>query len=256
MKPSDLTLALNAAVVHLQWLNADRYRGALNLVKQVPVDLEAIGSSSGGDLETRDRRQIGGHSDPTGDAVASSADRQARLTDRAETICESANYIRFMISGGYLFDGSYGTLPHAQADLEWCLRIPHAIEAWKPLSDEDRAQVHHAVQHVYDETAALQCEVEQALRYSATVAGGRPVQQARRTCASCDRAGLSVDIDVDRYAHYCRFCGDYKGSEGRVPPEAACAWAARHGKNPRRDQIDRWIFEESLPAPAQRKRTG
>lgn len=255
MKPSDLTLALNAAVVHLSWLNADRYQGALKLVAQVPIDLEAIGSSGGGDVETRDRRQIGGHSDPTGDAVASSADRQARLTDRAETITETARYIRSMVAGKIL-PAPPGTLTAAQTDLEWCLCIPHAIEAWKPLSDEDRAQVHHAVQHVYDEAAALQCEVERALRYSATVAGGRPIQQARRTCASCDRAGLTVDIDVDRYSHYCRFCGDYKGSEGRVPPEAACTWAARHGKNPRRDQIDRWIFEESLPSPTQRKRTG
>jgi len=173
VKPSDLTLALNAAVVNLQWLNADRYRGALKLVKQVPIDLEAIGSSSGGDLETRDRRQIGGHSDPTGDAVASSADRQARLTDRADTICESARYIRTMVAGKPL-PSAPGSLTAAQSDLEWCLRIPHAIEAWKPPSDEDRAQAHHAVQHVYDEAAALQCEVEQALRYSATVAAGRP----------------------------------------------------------------------------------
>lgn len=192
MKPSDLTLALNAAVVHLQWLNADRYRGALTLVKQVPVDLDEVwGSGASGDVETRDRQQVNQHSDPVGSMVAHSADRQARLTDRAETICESANYIRFMVGGEYLFDESYGSLPRAQADLEWCLRIPHAIEAWKPLSDEDRAQVHHAVQHVYDETAALQCEVEQALRYSATVAAGRPKPKPLRLCKCCQPMGYS-----------------------------------------------------------------
>ncbi len=251
MKPSDLTLALNAAVVHLQWLNADRYRGALKLVAQVPIDLEAIGSSSGGDVETRDRRQIGGHSDPTGDAVASSADRQARLTDRADTICTTARNLRIWMAVTPMPAAS-GSLAAAEADLAWCAAL---AGVWRPVTDDARHRVLNAAQTLYDEAAALQCEVEQALRYSATVAGGRPVQQARRTCASCDRAGLSVDIDVDRYAHYCRFCGDYKGSEGRVPPEAACAWAARHGKNPRRDQIARWIFEESLPSPAQRRRT-
>lgn len=223
MKPSDLTLALNAAVVHLSWLNADRYQGALKLVAQVPIDLEAIGSSGGGDVETRDRRQIGGHSDPTGDAVASSADRQARLTDRAETITETARYIRSMVAGKIL-PAPPGTLTAAQTDLEWCMCIPHAIEAWKPLSDEDRAQVHHAVQHVYDEAAALQCEVERALRYSATVAAGRPEPKARQSCRSCARFGL--DVDVDR-ANRCRRCGDFWRTHGVMPTEAICrAWYA------------------------------
>ena len=185
MKPSDLTLALNAAVVHLQWLNADRYRGALKLVKQVPVDLEAIGSSSGGDLETRDRRQIGGHSDPTGDAVASSADRQARLTDRADTICTTARNLRIWMAVTPMPAAS-GSLAAAEADLAWCAAL---AGVWRPVTDDARHRVLNAAQTLYDEAAALQCEVEQALRYSATVAAGRPKPKPLRLCKCCEPMG-------------------------------------------------------------------
>lgn len=85
----------------------------------------------------------------------------------------------------------------------------------------------------------------------------RPTQQARRRCESCARADLDVDIDIDRYAKYCRFCGEFKGAEGRVPPKAACEWRARHGKNPSRTQIVRWILEEAMPTDRRaRSRSG
>lgn len=75
-----------------------------------------------------------------------------------------------------------------------------------------------------------------------------PTQRPRRCCESCARAGLEVDIYVDRYADMCRFCGDYKAAEGRRPPVAACEWKERHGKNPRADQVARWLVEERLPS--------
>ena len=253
MKPSELVPAINATICHLDWLNADRYQGALRLVAAVPIDLEQIGASAGGDAETRDRRVIGGHSDPTGDAVAGSADRQARLADRAEIVCNAARTVRGTVYG-YTPTNAAGTITGALVDLTMVLHGHRTITAWQAPSEPARLGLHHAVQLCHDETSTLRYEVEQVLRYSATVAAGRPAQRERRYCASCSRGGLEVDIYVDRYAHFCRFCGDYKASEGRVPPDAACIWLHRHGKNPRGDQIARWIFEESLPSPVQRRR--
>ena len=76
----------------------------------------------------------------------------------------------------------------------------------------------------------------------------RPVQLERRRCKSCARAGLDIDIDVDRYADYCRYCGRFKSAEGRVPPRAACEWRARHGKSPSMHQVAQWIREEAMPS--------
>jgi len=76
----------------------------------------------------------------------------------------------------------------------------------------------------------------------------RPVQMERRRCKSCARAGLDIDIDVDRYADYCRYCGRFKSAEGRVPPRAACEWRARHGKSPSMHQVAQWIREEAMPS--------
>ncbi len=123
MNPSQLTAAINGAVIHLAWLNADRYTSALRLVAQVPIDLEELtGRTSGGDVETRDRRQIGGHSDPTGNAVASSADRQAALADRAEIVCDTARWLRATVAG-ITMPAAPGNLTSAQRDLEWVLSV-------------------------------------------------------------------------------------------------------------------------------------
>ena len=185
MKPSDLTAALDAALVHLAWLNADRYTQALRLVAQVPIDLEAIGVSSGGDVETRDRRQVGGHSDPTGDAVASSADRQARLTDRAETIATTARNLRIWLAVTPM-PTAPGTLTAAEQDLAWCAML---AAVWTPVTDESRRRVLNAAEVIYIEAGALQCEVERALRYSATVAAGRPKPKPLRFCCCCGPMG-------------------------------------------------------------------
>lgn len=221
MNHHELTAAIDGAVIHLVWLNADRYTGALRLVAQVSVDLEEITASGGGDIETRDRRAIGGHSDPTGDAVAASADRQARLADRAEVICDTARWLRAAVAGRTL-TAAPGTLTAAQADLEWCLTVPHAIGAWVAPSDEARRELHHAAGLVFTEAGALQCEVEQALRYSATVAAGRPKPKPRQSCRSCARFG--IDENIDR-ANRCRRCGDFWRTHGCLPTEAICrAW--------------------------------
>ena len=188
MNAHELTAAIDGAVIHLAWLNADRYHGALRLVAQVPIDLEEITGRSGGDAETRDRRQVGGHSDPTGDAVASSADRQAALADRAEIVCDTARWLRSAVAGT-LLPSAPGSLTAAQGDLEWCLTIPHAIGAWVAPSDEARRELHHAARLVFDEAGALQCDVERALRYSATVAAGRPKPKPLRYCNCCGPMG-------------------------------------------------------------------
>lgn len=222
MNPSQLTAAINGAVIHLAWLNADRYTSALRLVAQVPIDLEELtGRTSGGDVETRDRRQIGGHSDPTGNAVASSADRQAALADRAEIVCDTARWLRATVAG-ITMPAAPGNLTSAQRDLEWVLSVAGTTWAWQPCNDGARHHLATQADLAYRETAALQCDVEQALRYSATVAAGRPAPKARQSCRSCARYGL--DVDVDR-ANRCRRCGDFWRTHGCLPTEAICrAW--------------------------------
>lgn len=203
----ELTAALNGAVIHLAWLDAGRYAGALRLVAQVPIDLEEITSRGGGDTETRDRRQVGGHSDPTGDAVAASADRQAQLADRAEVICDTARWIRATVAG-VAMPAAPGTLAAARADLEWCLRIPHAIGAWVPPTDEARRELAHAAQLVFTEAAALQCDVEQVLRYSATVAAGRPKPKPMRLCRCCGPMGYREPATAN--SDLCEVCKRFR----------------------------------------------
>lgn len=212
MNTHELTAAINGAVVHLGWLNADRYTEALRLVAQVPIDLEEITASGGGDIETRDRRAIGGHSDPTGDAVAASADRQARLADRAEVICDTARWLRATIAG-ITMPTAPGTLTAAQRDLEWILSVSDATWAWQPCNDGSRRQIATKARLVYHEAAGLQCEVEQALRYSATVAAGRPKPKPLRYCRCCEpwgyrelalaKSDLCEVCEAFRFEHKC-----------------------------------------------------
>jgi len=222
VKPSELVPAINATICHLDWLNAGRYQGALRLVAAVPIDLEQIGASAGGDAETRDRRVIGGHSDPTGDAVAGSADRQARLADRAEIVCNAARTVRGTVYG-YTPTNAAGTITGALVDLTMVLHGHRTITAWQPPDEPARHALHHAVQLCHDETSTLRYEVEAALRYSATVAAGRPKPKAPQVCRSCARFGIAADVDR---ANRCRNCGDFWRNHGCLPTEAICrAWS-------------------------------
>ena len=64
-------------------------------VAAVPIDLDAIGASGGGDVETRDRRQVGGHSDPTADAaIARSASQREAIEWVAELAAAEARLVR------------------------------------------------------------------------------------------------------------------------------------------------------------------
>lgn len=199
--------AVRAAIGQLQWLAEGRYREALRFVGQVPVDLEEITASGGSDIETRDRRAVGGHSDPTGDAVASSADRQARLADRAETICETARWLRATVARQEL-PAAPGSLDGAIVDLEWILVIPHLVTAHVPASEEHRRQLHHAIEHVNLEAAALATEVAQALRYSATVAAGRPEPKPMRLCRCCGPMGYHEPATAN--SDLCEVCKRFR----------------------------------------------
>lgn len=185
MRTDDLGRAITAAIIHLEWLNADRYRGAHDLLGKTrinPDDHTGRGSSAPG------RRSIGGHSDPTGDTVASAADRQAQLADHHDTITDTARWIRTTTGPHQPPAPAPATLTRAIGDLTWCITIPHLITNWRPPTDEDRRELHHAVELVHLEAQALQTEVEQALRYSATMAAGRP-EPKLITCACCTRWG-------------------------------------------------------------------
>jgi hypothetical protein len=154
-------------------------------------------------------------------SASCSAASASPTADRAETICETARWLRSTVAGQTMTVAP-GTLTAAQADLEWCLTIPHAIGAWVPPSSEARRELHHAARHVFTVAAALQCDVEQALRYSATVAAGRPKPKAPQVCRSCARFGFSATIDR---ANRCRHCGDFWRVHGCLPTEAICrAW--------------------------------
>lgn len=204
MKPSELVPAINATICHLDWLNADRYTGALRLVAAVPIDHDNDSGGSGGDAETRDRRAIGGHSDPTGDAVCSSADRQAKLADRAEIVCEAARTVRGTVYG-HTPTNAAGTITGALVDLTMVVSGHRTIDAWQPPSDLARLELHHAVQLCHDETSTLRYEVEAALRYSATVAAGRPKPRPIRYCRCCEPWGYrEVALPTSDLCEVCK----------------------------------------------------
>jgi len=120
-----LLAAINGATIHLAWLNDGRYHQALTLLAKTPViDLEEITNTGGGN--DTGRRSIGGHSDPTANAVVGAADRQATLTDRAEIICDTARWIRCTVAQAAL-PAAPGTLAAAQTALEWVTTAPHLI---------------------------------------------------------------------------------------------------------------------------------
>lgn len=59
----------------------------------------------------------------------------------------------------------------------------------------------------------------------------RPKQKPLAGCVSCARNGDHFEPVLEgRYARYCRFCGDYKAAEGRVPPLGAVTHMHRGGK--------------------------
>lgn len=186
MRTDDLGRAITAAIIHLEWLAADRYRGAHDLLGRTAIhtdnDRPTGGSSAPG------RRSIGGHSDPTGDTVASAADRQAELDEHHDTITDTARWIRTTTGPDQPPTPAPATLARAISDLRWTITIPHLITTWKPPTDETRRELHHAVELVHLEAAALQADVERALRYSATMAAGRP-EPKLITCACCTKWG-------------------------------------------------------------------
>ena len=210
MNQHQLLDAINGAQIHLAWLDDGRYRQALALLAKTPVDLEELAETGGGGNDTG-RRSVGSHSDPTGNAVVSAADRQAQLTDRAEIICDTARWIRITVAQAEL-PAAPGTLGAALADLTWCTTIPHLITAHQPTNAEERRELHHAADLVYHQAGALQSDVERALRYSATVAAGRPVQRALRTCACCSRWGYKdlVAANSDLCPDCKAFRSEYK----------------------------------------------
>ena len=223
MNQHQLLAAINGAQIHLAWLDDGRYRQALALLAKVKPDPDEDGQHGGGGNDTG-RRSVGSHSDPTGNAVVSAADRQAQLTDRAEIICDTARWIRITVAQAEL-PAAPGTLAAALADLTWCTTIPHLITAHQPAGAEERRELHVAADLVYHQAGQLQSDVERALRYSATVAAGRPVQKPLVGCKSCNRFGIFAPIE--RYREWCRRCGDFHTSHGVLPTEAICrTWNA------------------------------
>ena len=256
MKSDQIIDAIDATLIHLAWLQADRYAGALRLLAHVAVPRDD-GPSTGGGPSIHG---TGSHSDPTGDAVCSSADRQAQLSDRAHTIAQTSRWLRTSTFAPQLGPGP-GTLQAAQLDLEWLLVVPHRITAWRPPTDEHRRELHHAIDLVHLEASALQLDVEKALKYSATVKAGVPKAKPRRWCIGCARAGRQVDIYVDRYADLCRSCGDYKAAtrnvehpKGRLPPVPYCEYVYQRGRKPPAELERRWLHEETIPSKQARKR--
>lgn len=146
-------------------------------------------------------------------------------------------------SGGGGSGGGGGEGGHSDPTLSAIVTpADKARKVEQDLADDDADLVKAA-----DLIHAVATRNARALR-PAKVTTPPPVQQPQRCCKSCARAGLKVDIAVDRYSEYCRFCGDYRKAEERVPPVEACRWKERHGKNPRADQIARWLVEEKIPS--------
>lgn len=74
----------------------------------------------------------------------------------------------------------------------------------------------------------------------------RPVaeQRAMRWCRSCERADHHVPIDVDRYADYCRSCGEYRRATGDLPPVAWCEHVWARGRRPSPAVTARMVADE------------
>lgn len=216
MKPSDMIPAVNATIDHLNWCADGRYLSAIVLLANVPIDYEDLGGS-GGDDETRDRRQKGGHSDPTGDTVCAAAARQHALQAAATRVCDHARWLRQTVTGHSLGTAP-GTLTAAAADLEWLRSSAHAVNHWLAPSVSIDNHLHDHLAAVAREAANLRYEVNNALRYSATVAAGRPKPRTLEPCKVCGPWGCK-DHGLGA-SGLCAKCQKFRTEYKCLPTEA------------------------------------
>ena len=192
MKPSDRTLALNAAWAALWWLvDPEHNRWAKTLeVLNDPASRVTIERGSGDDTG---RRSVGGHSDPTGDAAGAVLEagldgrKQARdLRRSVATVAESARFLVATMTE-QPYDGP-DTIEHAISDIVWLVTVPHTAEAWRTDDDELRNEFDHAIEHLHRGAKLL------ANRCRSILAGAvreKPkVEQPKRTaCRAHARSG-------------------------------------------------------------------
>ncbi len=259
MKPDDRTRALNAAAVHLDWLTADPHHRAA-AARAILADTATRATIATGSRDDTGRRTVGAHSDPTAAAAGTTLDstatdrRNAREIRRSTAdLAETARFIRATIAGL----GHHGpdTLDAALTDTLWSLTVPHSVGAWTTDHDETRGELDHACGRLATEAASLTALVGRVLRSAVRPPSEKPKQRKLHGCVSCARVKRPdgqptfEPVAHDRYAKFCRWCGEYRAAEGRMPPVAAVAWMIRHGKAPSTK-----ILAEALTAEKARRK--
>lgn len=159
MKPSDRTLALNAAWAALWWLvdpEHNRWTKTLEVLND-PASRVTIERGSSDDTG---RRSVGGHSDPTGDAAGAVLDaglecrKQVRELHRTvSTVAESARFLVATMTE-QPYDGP-DTIEHAISDIVWLCTVPHSAEAWRTADDAERNEFDHAIENLHRQALLL-----------------------------------------------------------------------------------------------------
>ena len=265
MKPSDRTLALNAAWAALWWLvDPEHNRWAKTLeVLNDPASRVTIERGSGDDTG---RRSVGGHSDPTGDAAGAVLEagldgrKQARdLRRSVATVAESARFlVATMTEQPY---DNPDTIEHAISDIVWLVTVPHTAEAWRTDDDELRHEFDHAIEHLHAEAKLLANRCRSVL--AEAVREKPKVEQPKRTeCRTHaawrqERKRLNPDAYVEEVPAtkhgLCDRCRKFKENH-KVPPTPAIIdrWE-RHGNETTPPAL---IMEAKAAAKTKRKKAG
>ncbi len=225
MNHHDRLLAINATVIHLEWLTTPaRYRTALDLLADTGARTTiAVG---GRDAETQDRRAIGSHSDPTSTTAGThlaQAERDTRtardLQLTARAVIDCARHVRRTTAGLELPDA--GNLSQALADLRWSTTVPHVVTA-RRFDEPVQEELDHAIVLGHTQASSLAAAVGTVLRSAVRPPAEKPVQKALDGCRSCARFGIFTPVAESRYRHWCRRCGEFRTAQGCMPSEMIC----------------------------------
>lgn len=252
-RPTSLVELLAASLDHLEWLNTiphtldDCLRIQANEHERERDDGRGLGS--GGNA----------HADPTAAGLrpVAQGDPEAATVDAVVTrMYRAAADLDGAVCEGMGRRKRNPPAPHGRQGM-----ISHTVAALHSAGD-GLERVHEGsspdwsafllvlLRSVHDDAAWLRSKGEGIYSTARLESRVRAEQKPLRGCQSCARdtdtpTGDAYFEPTDRYATFCRWCGDYSKAEKALPPLAAVRWMHRYGKRPTSK-----VLSDASPKPA------
>lgn len=235
--PKHLILAVNEAHADTMWLATDNrwsaavaqlQRRAPGLEQWARVTIAERAEAGGRNYDDTGRHAIGGHSDPTANAVLGPENALLQGTQHELTRAERA----LRIDVGWLqaavtralydsqtLDYCPSDLVQAGDDLAWCVTIPHTVgDAYSALRRMDRLEdaneLCHAVSFIAGQAKALRGQVSAVHANVSVLVAEAPPQPTQRMCLVHARHGFSVLADSGRDSNRCARCEAFRRNHG------------------------------------------